>query len=43
MKVHPKPVDKPVAPVDGTVIGKKDTFDRETSENDNRRNFAQMV
>ena len=42
MKVYPTVVDQTVAPVDGTVVGDPDRFDRETRENDNRRNFARM-
>ena len=42
LKAYPTPVDLPVAPVDNTVANDQDRFDRETRENTNRRNFAQM-
>ena len=42
LKAYPTPVDIPVAPVDGNVPNDQDRFDRETRENHNRRNFAQM-
>ena len=42
LKAYPTPVDQPVAPVDGDVHGDQDQFDRETRENENRRNFNQM-
>ena len=42
MKAYPTPVDQPVALVYVTVVGDQDRFDRETRENDNRGNFAQM-
>ena len=42
LKAYPTPVDQPVAPVDGGVHGDRGIFDRETRENENRRNFAQM-
>ena len=42
LKAYPTPVDLPVAPVDGAVANDQDRFDRETRENKNRRNFAQM-
>ena len=42
LKAYPTPVDIPVAPVDGDVPNDRDRFDRETRENQNRRNFAQM-
>ena len=42
LKAYPTPVDQPVAPVDGGVHGDQDRFDRETRENENRRNFAQV-
>ena len=42
MKAYPTAVNQPVAPVDGGVHGDQDRFDRETRENENRRNFAQM-
>ena len=41
LKAYPTPVDTPVAPVDGDVPNDQDRFDRETRENQNRRNFAQ--
>ena len=42
LKIYSTPVDQPVAPVDGGVQGDQDRFDRETRENENRKNFAQM-
>ena len=42
LKAYPTPVDLPVAPADGTVPNGQDRFDRETRENQNRRNFTQM-
>ena len=42
LKAYPTPVDLPVAPVDGAAANDQDRFDRETRENENRRNFAQM-
>ena len=42
LKAYPTPVDIPVAPVDGDVPNDQDRFDRETRENQNRRNFSQM-
>ena len=42
LKAYPTPVDQPVAPVDGGVLGDQDRFDRETRENENTRSFAQM-
>ena len=42
LKAYPTPVDVPVAPVDGDVPNDQDRFDRETRENQNRRNFSQM-
>ena len=42
LKAYPTPVDQPVAPVDVGVHGDQDRFDRETRENENRRNFVQM-
>ena len=42
IKVYSTPANQPVAPADGTVVGDKDRYDRETRENDNRRNFAQL-
>ena len=42
LKAYPIPVDKPVTAVDGDVPNDQDRFDRETRENQNRRNFSQM-
>ena len=42
MEDYPTPVDQPLEPFDGTVVGDQDRFDRETREDDNRRKFAQM-
>ena len=42
LKAYPTPIDIPVAPVDGDVPNDQDRFDRETRENQNRGNFAQM-
>ena len=42
LKAYPTPADQPVAPVDAHVPNDQDRFDRETRENQNRRNFSQM-
>ena len=42
LKVYPTPADLPVAPVDAHVPNDQVRFDRETRENQNRRNFSQM-
>ena len=42
LKAYPTPVDIAVPQVDGDVPNDQDRFDRETRENQNRRNFAQM-
>ena len=39
LKAYPTPADLPVAPVDAAVPNDQDRFDRETRENQNRRNF----
>ena len=42
LKAYSTPVDLPVVAVDGTVAFDQDRFDRETTENENRWNFAQL-
>ena len=42
LKAYPTPADQPVAPVDAHVPNDPDRFDRETRQNQNRRNFLQM-
>ena len=41
LKAYPTSADLPVAPVDAAVPNDQDRFDRETRENQNRRNFSQ--
>ena len=42
LKAYPTPTDLPVALVDAAVPNDQARFDRETRENQNRRNFSQI-